>query len=129
MGMASRGKGDINITPMIDVLLVLIIIFMVITPLTPKGLKTLLPEPPSRQREMPVQSAMVLTLQKNGGLLLNRERVASAALPERLTRIFRTHGDEVLFVRADGDLEFGKVAEVIDTAKGAGLRRVALMSR
>jgi biopolymer transport protein ExbD len=127
--MASRGNGDINITPMIDVLLVLIIIFMVITPLTSKGLKTLLPERPSRQREMPVQSAMVLTLQKDGGLLLNRERVAPAALPERLTRLFRTHSDEVLFVRADGDLEFGKVAEVIDIAKGAGLRQVALMSR
>ena len=133
MGMALGGnrshKADINITPMIDVLLVLIIIFMVITPLAPVGLKTTLPEPALAQANSPRLQDIVVTVQKDGMVLLNRERVEVVTLPARLHQIFRVRGDDVIFLRGDGDLEFSKIAEVIDIAKGAGLRRIALMTR
>jgi len=133
MGMAVTGsphhKAEINMTPMIDVLLVLIIIFMVITPLTPIGLRTLLPQPASPGREDPVRLRdIVVTVGMDGLVLVNGERVGLSGLPDRLTRIFQSRGDEVIFVRGDKELEFRQIAEVIDIAKGAGLERVALMT-
>jgi len=122
-------KADINITPMIDVLLVLIIIFMVITPLSPVGLNTLLPAPAPEGPARPRLQDIVVTVQRDGTLLLNSERVACASLPGRLAQIFQARGDTVIFLRGDGDLEYSRVAEVIDAAKGAGLQRVALMTR
>jgi biopolymer transport protein TolR len=122
-------KADINITPMIDVLLVLIIIFMVITPLAPVGLRTMLPEPAPAQLNAPRLQDIVVTVQKDGAILLNQERVDFTTLPARLHQIFQVRGDGVIFLRGDGDLEFSKIAEVIDIAKGAGLQRVALMTR
>jgi len=131
MALGGRGphKADINITPMIDVLLVLIIIFMVITPLAPVGLKTMLPEPAAAQPSAPRLQDIVVTVQKDGVIRLNQERVDLAALPPRLRRIFQARGDDVIFLRGDSDLEFSKIAEVIDIAKGAGLQRIALMTR
>ena len=133
MGMAvtrsPHHKAEINMTPMIDVLLVLIIIFMVITPLTPIGLRTLLPQPASPGREDPVRLRdIVVTVGKDGLVLVNGERVGLSGLPDRLTRIFQARGDEVIFVRGDKELEFRRIAEVIDIAKGAGLQRVGLIT-
>src|SRR5713226_7840916 len=123
MGMAigARSKAEINITPMIDVLLVLIIIFMVITPLTPAGLRTLLPQPPQPdQQEKMRANDVVVTVDRNGTVFLNGERIELAALPVRLSRIFQARGDKVIFVRGDKELEFRQIADVIDIAKGAG---------
>jgi biopolymer transport protein TolR len=133
MGMAVTGsprdKAEINMTPMIDVLLVLIIIFMVITPLTPSGLRTLLPQPAQPGREHRVRlTDIVVTVGKEGLVLVNGERVSLSGLPDRLKWIFQGRGDEVIFVRGDKELEFRQIAEVIDIAKGAGLQRVALMT-
>jgi biopolymer transport protein TolR len=122
-------KADINITPMIDVLLVLIIIFMVITPLAPVGLKTTLPEPAPARANTPRLQDIVVTVRKDGMILLNQEQVAFTALPARLNQIFQVRGDDLIFLHGDGDLEFSKIAEVIDIAKGAGLQRIALMTR
>jgi biopolymer transport protein TolR len=121
-------KADINITPMIDVLLVLIIIFMVITPLAPVGLKTALPEPAPAPLNPPRLQDIVVTVRKDGMILLNQERVTFTALPARLNQIFQVRGGDVIFLRGDGDLEFSRIAEVIDIAKGAGLQRIALMT-
>jgi biopolymer transport protein ExbD len=133
MGMAVTGsphdKAEINMTPMIDVLLVLIILFMVITPLTPSGLRTLPPQPAQPGREHRVRlTDIVVTVGKEGLVLVNGERVSLSGLPDRLKRIFQGRGDEVIFVRGDKELEFRRIAEVIDVAKGAGLQRVGLMT-
>jgi biopolymer transport protein TolR len=127
--MASGGdsRAEINMTPMIDVLLVLIIIFMVITPLTPAGLRTLVPQPPDAA-EHESSRDIVVTVELDGSLRLNAERIELLALYERLSRIYQARGDAVLFVRGDERLEFRQVAAVIDIAKGAGLQRVALMT-
>ncbi len=128
VGDGGRSKADINMTPMIDVLLVLIIIFMVITPLTPSGLRALLPQPPADQAQQVPVKDIVVTVEWDGTVLLNADRVELAALPDRLKRIFQAQGDAVLFVRGDKRLEFRQIASVIDVAKGAGLQRVALMT-
>jgi biopolymer transport protein TolR len=130
MGMATggaRSKAEINMTPMIDVLLVLIIIFMVITPLTPAGLRTLVPQPPDAA-EHESSTDIVVTVERDGSARLNAERIELLALHEHLSRIYQVRGDAVIFVRGDKRLEFQQIAAVIDIAKGAGLQRVALMT-
>jgi biopolymer transport protein ExbD len=130
MNVGSHGpqKADINITPMIDVLLVLIIIFMVISPFS-VGLRTLVPDPAPKRPQAPRAQDIVVTLQLDRTVLLNMERVDLPTLHARLLQIFQARGDDVIFLRGDGGLDFGRVAEVIDIAKGAGLSRVALMLR
>lgn len=134
MAMSSGGPGktaaEINMTPMIDVLLVLIIIFMVITPIAPKGLEARLPED-SRQPKAPVEDdrALVVSVGKDLSLRINQEVVAEEALGQRLTAILRTRASRVCFVKGDGELEYLAVARVIDVAKGAGADAVGLLTK
>jgi biopolymer transport protein TolR len=133
MGMAvGGGKGavaSINMTPMIDVLLVLIIIFMVITPLTPKGLEALVPQPaPPNQKTDADQRTVVITVNKDKSMLINTESTDLAKLGPRLEEIFKTRAERVIFVKGDNDLEFQDVAKVIDIAKGVGIDKVGLMT-
>jgi biopolymer transport protein ExbD len=134
MGMAvGGGKGavaNINMTPMIDVLLVLIIIFMVITPLTPKGLETLVPQPapPNQQQTEADQRTVVVTINKDKSMLINTEPTDMAKLGPRLEEIFKTRAERLIFVKGDNDLDFQDVAKVIDVAKGVGIDKVGLMT-
>jgi biopolymer transport protein TolR len=135
MSMAVGGPGgglkaDINMTPMIDVLLVLIIIFMVITPLTPKGLQTLVPQPPPPgvQANVQDQRTVVIVINKDKTMLINTEVTDEAKLGARLEEIFKTRAERVVFVKGDPDLEFQYVAKAIDIAKGAGIDKVGLMT-
>jgi len=136
MGMAVGGHGsgpraDINMTPMIDVLLVLIIIFMVITPLTPKGLEALVPQPPppNQPPNQSDQRTVVIVIEKGPKYSLNQEPVEEAAMGGRLMDIFKTRNERVVFVKADPDLEFRAVATAIDIAHGAGIDKVGLMTK
>jgi biopolymer transport protein TolR len=133
MGMSVGGgggvKSDINMTPMIDVLLVLIIIFMVITPLTPKGLEAIVPQPPPPGTP-PSQSdtrTVVITVDGNHSLLINSEGSDYDKLGGRLEEIFKTRAERVVFVKGDPSLEYSWVAKVIDIAHGAGIDKVGLM--
>jgi biopolymer transport protein TolR len=133
MGMAVGGSGgpkaDINMTPMIDVLLVLIIIFMVITPLTPKGLEALVPQPaPPNQKSDADQRTVVIDIHKDKSMMINTEATDEAKLGPRLEEIFKTRAERVVFVKGDPDLEFQTVAKVIDIAKGVGIDKVGLMT-
>jgi len=128
MAMMLDRKAQINMTPMIDILLVLIIIFMVITPLTTTGLRTLVPQPPPTSQIDPPAQDIVITIRPDGTVRLNQEPVNVADLRQRLIRLVRTATDHVIFVRGEKGLEFRAVAEVIDIANGAGFNRVALMT-
>ena len=123
-------QAQINVTPMIDVLLVLIIIFLVITPLTPQGLKTLVPQPaPADAQPQPVSHDIVISLRSDKTLRLNQEPVELSSLETRLKGLFKSGSNGVVFVRGDKGLEFRQVAEIIDIARGAGLDRIALMTQ
>ena len=123
-GGASGGQtADINVTPLIDVLLVLLIIFMVITPLTPKGLEALVPQPPPpNQPKTDTDRTVVVQVLGAAGekpkLKINQEDVAWDNLQQRLTDIFKTRAERVLFVKGDPEVEFQNIAQVIDTARG-----------
>lgn len=128
MGGGGGPKSDINMTPMIDVLLVLIIIFMVITPLTPKGLEALIPQPPPpNQPPQQDDRTVVVTINKDLSMLINTEPITENALGKRLEDIFKTRADRTMFVKGDPDIEYKTVAEVIDIAHGAGIDKVGLM--
>jgi biopolymer transport protein ExbD len=134
MGMAVGAQGgpksDINMTPMIDVLLVLIIIFMVITPLTPKGLEALVPQPPppNQPPNTSDQRTVVIVVDKDHHMFINQDPVDDNLLGGKLTDIFKTRAERVVFVKGDPSLEFQYVAKAIDIAHGAGIDKVGLMT-
>jgi biopolymer transport protein ExbD len=122
---------DINMTPMIDVLLVLLIIFMVITPLTPFGMEALVPQPapPGQQASAADTRTVVISINRDRTILINAEPTDESRLGPRLEEIFKTRGERVVFVKGDGDLEFQYVARAIDIAKGAGIDKIGLMTK
>lgn len=122
-------KGEINITPLIDVLLVLIVIFMVIAPVTPTGLQTNVPLPAKVEHPETPLKILVLSLDRNGGIRLNQEMLESSAISPRLRDLFSTRADRALFVQADDEVLFNEVAQLIDIARGAGADRVGLMPK
>ena len=130
LGSPGRPRAEINMTPMIDVLLVLIIIFMVIVPMTPRGLNTLLPQASRNDSDTKTPTGdLVVTVNGNHTVSINQAPVLLADLHDRLLGLFRLNPSHVMFVRAQKGLEFQQVAEVIDIARGVGLDHIALMTQ
>ena len=132
-GGTGKAVSDINVTPLIDVLLVLLIIFMVIVPVTPKGLHTLIPQPPKNQNQQQDNSrTIVVQVLANGGgepgYKINEDSFSKAQIEPKLAEIFATRQEKVMFVKGDGDLDFRKIAEVIDFGHQAEVDNIGLIT-
>jgi biopolymer transport protein TolR len=138
MSMTTGGGGgyssDINMTPMIDILLVLLIIFMVIVPVTPKGLDALVPQPPknaAQQKNPSDRTIVVQVLRATAGApqyKINETDVTKAELLPKLTEIYANRAERIMFVKGDDNLDFRYVAEVIDIGRSANVDHIGLMT-
>jgi biopolymer transport protein TolR len=133
MGMGTNGSKDgpvsqPNIVPLIDVLLVLIIIFMVITPRIPTGLRAAVPQPSPDRSQTPPERTIVVQVMDGGKIMINGDRTDWNSLGGRLFDIFKDRADKIAFVKGDDGVEFARVARAVDIMRGSGIDHVGLIT-
>jgi biopolymer transport protein TolR len=133
MGMEVGGKksgpmASMNVIPLIDILLVLLTIFMVITPLTPKGLEALVPQPSHDVAPGVDFKIVVVQILANNLLKINEDAATWDNLSQQLHDIFKLRAEKVAFVKGDDTVVFAEVARAIDVMHNAGIEKVGLMT-
>jgi len=122
-------KSEPNVIPMIDIMLVLLIIFMIVTPLIANGFKATMPQGKNLDKRPEGDDEVVLGIDADGSYFLNGNAIAAASLEDQLKSIFNARTkDKILFFRADKDLEYGKIQDAVETARRAGVRVMAAIT-
>lgn len=131
IGGKKGAMSEPNVVPLIDVLLVLIIIFMAITPTTPTGMSTLVPQPPPKnQKQNPdlLNKTIVVVVGKDGSVKINQTDTTWVALGPQLADIFKIRADKTAFIKGDDDATFAQIARAIDIMRGSGIVTVGLIT-
>ena len=134
MGGGSTGGAvsDMNVTPLIDVLLVLLIIFMVIQPTTPKGLDTLVPQPPKDKNQHVENTRTIVVQVLNTGAVptykINEQTFPKDQMATELTKIYESRQEKVMFIKGDPGLNFGSVADAVGFGKQADVTNIAIIT-
>ncbi len=131
---AGGGNGGLtnepNVTPMIDVLMVLLIIFMVIVPTSRKAIDVQVPDPnPPQQTTQQDNTSIVLTVQKGGTYLINKEAATNQTLGTRLQGIYNDRPDKVIFIKGDPDATYQDVIHAMDVARGSGVKIIGFVPK
>ncbi len=132
MGMAVGGnkdgpKSDINITPLVDVVLVLLIIFMVLTPLTQVGHETRLPPKKENVVALPSNDQIIVRMDREGRIYINKDLIPRNEFPAKLQEVMLGRASRIAFFAADGELEYGQVAEFLDIVKKNGADNIGIV--
>lgn len=131
-GFGTRGGSiaDINVTPMVDIMLVLLIIFMVVTPLLQKGVSVDLAKTrnPREMREADRDDAIVVAVTRDGRLFLSDKTIEEDALQEKIRDLLQSKVDKTVYIRSDRRAKFGKVVDVVDVVRTSGVDTVGLLT-
>jgi len=130
VGAIRRGNGaisEINVTPFVDVMLVLLIIFMVTAPLMQQGIDVDLPETTTQPLRLNAEP-LVLTVQRDGRTFVGKQEIAIGELTAKLAAVFEARGDKALYLRADRDAPYGQVAKAMAAARNAGATKLGIVT-